>query len=59
MRAADTEPHKPIDRSQKNTDLLRRLDVLTGAMNQVPTKRKVKTRVTPLFIIFYKHIIEY
>jgi len=44
MRAADTEPHKPIDRSQKNTDLLRRLDVLTGAMNQVPTKRKVKTR---------------
>ena len=47
MRAADTEPHKPIDRSQKNTDLLRRLDVLTGAMNQVPTKRKVKTRVNP------------
>lgn len=45
MRAASAEGPKSIDRNQKNINLLQKLDVLTGAMNQLPAKKKVKTRV--------------
>jgi len=44
LRAASPEGPKSIDRNQKNINLLQKLDVLTGAMNQIPAKRKVKTR---------------
>jgi len=45
LRAQSPEGPKEIDRNQKNINLLQKLDVLTGAMNQIPSKRKVKTRV--------------
>jgi hypothetical protein len=44
IRAQSNEGPKEIDRNQKNIGLLQKLDVLTGAMNQIPSKRKVKTR---------------
>ena len=53
MRAASAEGPKSIDRNQKNINLLQKLDVLTGAMNQLPAKKKVKTRV----FLLWKNII--